>query len=167
MIRVLVSACLLGERVRYNGKDAASSHPVIRRWVDEGRVVRVCPEVAGGLGVPRPPAEIIDGRVRRGDGRDVTDAFDAGARLALEAAQAQNARVAVLKEGSPSCGPHRINDGSFTGRKIEGRGVTAALLERHGVRVFSEEEIEQAAEYLRALEAENHGAIAHGARGDF
>ncbi|HVZ22684.1 MAG TPA: DUF523 domain-containing protein [Vicinamibacterales bacterium] len=164
MIRVLVSACLLGEKVRHDGRDAASSHPVVRRWLDEGRVVRFCPEVAGGLGVPRPPAEIVDGRVRTQDGRDVTAGFDTGARLALGAAQTQNARVAVLKEGSPSCGTHRISDGSFTGRKIEGRGVTAALLERHGIRVFSEDEIEEAAEYLRGLE--NHGATMHGAHGE-
>jgi uncharacterized protein YbbK (DUF523 family) len=161
VIRVLVSACLLGEKVRYNGKDAVSSHPALRQWIDEGRVVRFCPEVAGGLGVPRPPAEIVDGRVRTEDGRDVTDRFDAGARLALEAAQAQNVRVAVLKEGSPSCGTHRINDGSFTGRKIEGRGMTAALLECHGIRVFSEDEIERAADYLHVIE--DHGASKHGA----
>jgi uncharacterized protein YbbK (DUF523 family) len=85
-------------------------------------------------------------------GRDVTEAFEAGAQLALEVARANAAPLAILKEGSPSCGSHRINDGTFSGRKIEGRGVTAALLERHGIRVFSEEEVVAAAEYLRVLE---------------
>lgn len=163
MVRVLVSACLLGEKVRYNGGDAASTDAVLRQWTAEGRVVTFCPEVAGGLGVPRPPAEVMDGRggvavlegrarIATRDGSDVTMAFLAGAELALEAARAQNVRVALLKEGSPSCGSHRINDGSFTGRRIEGRGVTAALLERHGIRVFSEEEIDLAASYVDGLE---------------
>lgn len=152
MIRVLVSACLLGEKVRYNGRDSTSSHPVISAWLAEGRVVPFCPEVAGGLGVPRPPAEIVGERLLTQAGRDVTEAFDAGARLALEAARANGVRVAVLKEGSPSCGTHRVNDGTFSGRKIEGRGATAALLARHGIRVFSDEEIDGAADCLRELE---------------
>ena len=163
MIRILVSACLLGDNVRYNGTDAASSDTVLGQWCAEGRVVRFCPEVAGGLGVPRPPAEIVgprggaavlDGRahVATHAGADVTNAFVSGAQLALEVARAQHVRVAVLKEGSPSCGTHRINDGTFTGRKIEGDGVTAALLERHGIRVFSEQQVHLAARYVDGLE---------------
>ena len=152
MIRVLVSACLLGDQVRYNGKDSAASSEILSRWRAEGRIVKFCPEVAGGLGVPRPPAEIVGARVLTQAGDDVTDAFDAGARLAVDAAHAHDVRIAVLKEGSPSCGTHRVNDGTFTGKKIEGRGVTAALLERHGIRVFSEDEIEAAADCLRQLE---------------
>jgi uncharacterized protein YbbK (DUF523 family) len=163
MIRILVSACLLGDNVRYNGTDAASSDAVLGQWRAEGRVVRFCPEVAGGLGVPRLPAEIVgagggaavlDGtaRLTTGAGADVTNAFVAGAHLALEVARAQNVRAAVLKEGSPSCGTYRLKDGTFTGRTIEGRGVTAALLERHGIRVFSDEQIHLAARYVDSLE---------------
>jgi uncharacterized protein YbbK (DUF523 family) len=152
MVRILVSACLLGDTVRYNGKDSTAASARLDQWLAEGRVVRFCPEVAGGLGVPRPPAEIVGGRLLTQAGRDVTDAFEAGARLALECAVAHGVRVAILKEGSPSCGTHRINDGTFSGRKIEGQGVTAALLERHGIHVFSEEEIEAAAGCLRQLE---------------
>jgi uncharacterized protein YbbK (DUF523 family) len=163
MIRILVSACLLGDNVRYDGGDAVSSDAVLGRWRAEGRVVRLCPEVAAGLGVPRPPAEIVgahggaavlDGKARLATraGADVTNAFVAGAHLALEVARAHNVRVAVLKEGSPSCGTQRINDGTFTGRKIEGRGVTAALLERHGIRVFSDQQLDLAARYVDGLE---------------
>ena len=152
MIRVLVSACLLGDTVRYNGKDSAASSEILNRWRVEGRIVPFCPEVAGGLGVPRPPAEIVNARLLTQAGRDVTDAFEAGAQLALECARAHGIVLAVLKEGSPSCGTHRINDGTFSGTKIEGHGVTAALLERHGIRLFSEEELHAAAEYLRQLE---------------
>ena len=156
--RVLVSACLLGERVRYNGADATASSPVLARWLAEGRVVPFCPEVAGGLGVPRPPAEIqgaggqavLDGtaRVVTAGGADVTEAFRAGAQLALARALAEGVRVAVLKEGSPSCGSGFIYDGSFTGARRTAEGVTAALLASHGIRVFSEREIEEAERWL-------------------
>ena len=162
MIRVLVSACLLGEKVRYNGADAASASAILEGWRAEGRIVAFCPEVAGGLGVPRPAAEIrgqdggavLDGtgHVVTVAGEDVTPAFRRGAELAVEAALAQGARLAVLKEGSPSCGSGTIHDGSFTGGRKPGPGVTAALLERRGLRVFSELALEQAAQYLRLLE---------------
>jgi uncharacterized protein YbbK (DUF523 family) len=106
-VRVLVSACLLGEKVRYHGGDAASHHPALSRWIAEGRVVPFCPEVAGGLGVPRPPAEIQGGdgagvldataRVVTRDGDEVTAAFLAGAAAARETASGQGARIAILR----------------------------------------------------------------------
>ena len=164
MIRVLVSACLLGEKVRYNGADAASGSRILKDWLAEDRVVPFCPEVAGGLGVPRPAAEIrgeggasvLDGtgQVVTRSGETVTDAFLRGAGLALEAAVTSGARVAILKEGSPSCGTGFVYDGSFSGRRKAGRGVTAALLERHGIRVFSERGLEAAAACLKAMEGE-------------
>ena len=164
MVYVMVSACLLGEKVRYNGADSLSSHPVLRRWLDEGRVVPFCPELAGGLGVPRPPAEIqgangdavLDGtaRILTNTQVDVTDAFVRGAALAAEAARSRGVRIAILKEGSPSCGSSRIADGSFSGTKVPGHGVTAALLEREGVRVFSEHEIDRAEHYLCGLDGD-------------
>lgn len=162
MIRVLVSACLLGEKVRYNGSDAISSHSILTKWLAEGRVVPFCPELAGGLGVPRPAAEIdgndgngvLDGlvRVRTQAGIDVTDSFLRGAHFALATAQAHGVRVAVLKDGSPSCGSSSIYDGTFTGRRTSAPGVTTALLERNGIRVFSEQGFEDAARHLRLLE---------------
>jgi uncharacterized protein YbbK (DUF523 family) len=163
MIRVLVSACLLGERVRYNGADAASGSGILQDWVREGRVVPFCPEVAGGLAVPRPAAEIQGrggasvlegtGQVRTRTGEDVTRAFLRGAELALQAARDNGVRMAVLKDGSPSCGSGFVYDGSFTGRREEGTGVTAALLRRSGIDVFGETRLEEAAEHLRRLES--------------
>ena len=163
-IRILVSACLLGEPVRYTGADARSASPILAKWLSDGRVVRFCPELAGGLGVPRPAAEIrgADGlmvlsgaaRVVTASGSDVTEAFLRGARLALEAALAANVRLAVLKDGSPSCSSDVIYDGSFTGQKRQGHGVTTALLEQAGIRVFSEARIDEAAKYLDRLESE-------------
>jgi uncharacterized protein YbbK (DUF523 family) len=162
MIRVLVSACLLGEKVRYNGAAASANDAVLTRWLAEGRVVSFCPEIAGGLGVPRPPAEIRGGDgdavlasivpVVTRDHGDVTAAFVRGAELALAAARSQQASVAILKDGSPSCGSSWIYDGTFAGVRRQGRGVTAALLERHGIRVFSERELRAADEYLKIIE---------------
>lgn len=162
MQRILVSACLLGRAVRYDGNDAALDDATFRRWLDEGRLVGFCPEMAGGLPVPREPAEIehgdaeavLHGRaaVRTRDGVDVTDAFLRGAELALAECGRHGIRLAVLKQGSPSCGVDLVNDGGFTGRKIEGQGLTARLLTRHGIRVFGEHQITAASAYLSALE---------------
>ena len=160
--KVLVSACLLGQPVRYDGR--ASGHPdVVQRWQAEGRVVPLCPEVAGGLPTPRPPAEIpggqgvqvLDGQARvvTVSGDDVSEAFLAGARRALELVRRHGIRVAVLKAGSPSCGNRLTYDGTFSGVKVPGEGVTTALLRREGVLVFSELELEDA---QRALEGMGH-----------
>ena len=158
--KVLVSACLLGQPVRYDGR--ASGHPdLLQGWQAEGRVVPLCPEVAGGLPTPRPPAEIpggqggevLDGaaRVVTVGGEDVSAAFLAGARQALALVRQHGIRVAVLKAGSPSCGNRLTYDGSFSGVKVPGEGVTTALLRREGVLVFSELELEQAQQALAGL----------------
>jgi uncharacterized protein YbbK (DUF523 family) len=156
--KIVVSACLLGAPVRYNGKDKRSHHPVLQRWIDEGRVVSVCPEVLGGLGTPRPPAEIISvaglRRVHANDGRDVTGEFERGAAEALEQAVRHGARVAILKEGSPSCGSSYVYDGTFTSTPVTGEGVAAALLRSRGIRVFSEQELDAASAYIDTLELE-------------
>jgi uncharacterized protein YbbK (DUF523 family) len=169
MEKILVSACLLGAKVRYHGGDAASHHPTLRRWQEEGRLVTVCPEVDGGLGTPRPAAEIAGadaGRgvmarvafVRTAAGVDVTDRFIDGATHALAAARREGVRAAILKEGSPSCGSSLVYDGSFSGIRTHGAGVTAALLEANGIRVFSENEIDAVDAWLRdAEERERHG----------
>lgn len=158
--KVLVSACLLGQPVRYDGR--ASGHPdVLRGWQAQGRVVALCPEVAGGLPTPRPPAEIPGGQGRQVldaqaqvltiDGDDVTQAFVRGAQQALALVRRHAIAVAVLKSGSPSCGNRLTYDGSFSGVKVSGEGVTAALLRREGVQVFSELELEQASQALERL----------------
>jgi uncharacterized protein YbbK (DUF523 family) len=160
--RILVSACLLGARVRYHGGDAALTHPTLQRWHEEGRLVTVCPEVDGGLGTPRPPAEIIGmnggggvvGRmafVRTATGADVTNQFLAGASIALEAARRSGARIAILKDGSPSCGSSLIHDGTFSGTRVNGVGVTTALLEENGIRVFGENQIDEAERWLISI----------------
>ncbi|MEU8193759.1 DUF523 domain-containing protein [Microbispora amethystogenes] len=162
MERILVSACLLGRRVRYDGGAKTSDDDLLARWRAEGRLVPFCPEVEGGLPVPRPPAEIEGGaggaavlageaRILTPDGADVTEAFLSGARQALAAARSSGVRVAVLKEGSPSCGSLRIYDGAHRGRTTPGQGVTTALLELNGIRVFGEDRVPDAARYLEGL----------------
>ncbi|MCT8266943.1 DUF523 domain-containing protein [Afifella sp. JA880] len=157
--RILVSACLLGQTVRYDGGTRPLHHPVLARWHAEGRVVGICPEVIGGFSVPRRPAEIAEGRsgddVLAGRGRvvdtfgaDVTEGFLAGARAALQIARAQNCSFALLIDGSPSCGSHLIYDGSFGGRKHAAMGVTSALLRANGIEVFADHEIDALAERL-------------------
>jgi uncharacterized protein YbbK (DUF523 family) len=156
MEKILISACLLGERVRYHGGDARLEHPILRRWQEEGRLVPLCPEVTGGLSTPRPAAEITvtpDGRrVLTAAGQDVTGAFERGAEAAASACAAHGIRIALLKDGSPSCGSHSIYDGTFSGRRMDGDGVTATRLRAAGVRIFNESEIDFAAEYLHSLQ---------------
>jgi len=152
MQKILVSACLIGEKVRFDGGDCRQDG-IIQTWLEEGRLVPLCPEVAGGLPVPRPPAEIAGGgRVLRRDGEDVTDFFSAGAEEALALCREQDIGMAILKEGSPSCGSSLINDGTFAGVKVAGQGVAAALLKRHGIRVFSERQLAEVLACLSELE---------------
>jgi len=146
-----VSSCLLGARVRYDGRAKPSDSQILARWRAEGRLVPFCPEIAGGLPVPRPAAEIVGDRVLTAEGADVTTFFVRGAELALEAAQAQGVRMAVLKEGSPSCGSGRIADGTFGKRQIPGAGRTTQLLREYGIAVFSEDELEAADAFLRSI----------------
>jgi uncharacterized protein YbbK (DUF523 family) len=141
---VLVSACLLGDGIRYDGGSVAPVSPILDRWVKQGRVAPFCPEVAGGLPFPRPPAEIRDGTVWDCEGRNVTREFVAGAEAALELARAAGIRIAVLKDRSPSCGSSTIHNGKFDGGVIPGEGVTTALLRRNGIEVFREDQLEEA-----------------------
>ncbi len=159
MDKILVSACLMGESVRHDGGHRGLRHPALEIWRDQGRLVVFCPEVEAGLQVPRPPAEITPGgnggavlagraRVVEAGGRDVTDAFCAGAEAALDLARAEDCRFALLKQGSPSCGSGLIHDGRFAGTLRLGDGVTAALLRAAGIAVFGEERIDELAAAL-------------------
>jgi uncharacterized protein YbbK (DUF523 family) len=152
LARVLVSACLLGEEVRYHGGSARIDSAILTRWQQQGRIVAVCPEVEGGLGTPRPPAEIVGLRVITNNGRDVTRAFAAGAARAVALARAHDIHVAVLKSYSPSCGITSIYDGTFSGRLTPGAGVTAAALAEIGVRLFDETQLVQANGLVESLD---------------
>jgi uncharacterized protein YbbK (DUF523 family) len=159
MDKILISSCLLGEPVRYDGHSKPLSAKLLKLWQQQQRLVPICPEMAGGLPCPRQPAEIEQGqggrvlsgdaRVLRNDGQDLTPAFIAGARQALDLCRQHRIRFALLKARSPSCGIRGGYDGTFSGTlNNDGIGVTAALLELQGIRVFNEQELEQLAQAL-------------------
>ena len=148
--KILVSACLLGAKVRYNGTGVSPVHPILQQWQDENRIISFCPEVSAGLPIPRPPAEIqgengglgvIDGSacIVNENGNDITEQFLTGAHEALALVKKHNIKMAILKARSPSCGNKQIYDGSFSSALKTGQGVTAALLIKHGCKVFNEE----------------------------
>ena len=136
---ILVSACLLGLRCRYNAEPKTDER--VLALAKTHTLVPVCPEQLGGLPTPRPPAERKGERVVSSDGTDVTSAFIRGAEETLALAQILGCRTTILKARSPSCGHGRIYDGSFTGNLISGSGVTAELLAKNGIRVFTEDEL--------------------------
>ena len=146
---ILVSSCLAGLEVRYNGTHCLDKK--IRQLLEENQAISVCPELLGGFSTPREPAEIVGGngedvlngkaKVVEKSGRDVTELYIQGAYATLRKAQEVEATVVILKEFSPSCGSSMIYNGEFKGKKIVGNGVTTALLKRNGIQVVAEDRI--------------------------
>lgn len=152
MKKILISACLLGEPVRYDGSGKLLHDQLIEHWQSEGRLVSICPEILAGFPTPRPPAEISRGlngedvlegyaNIHESTGRDVTEMFRTGAEIALKIAQESDCKFALLTDGSPSCGSTYVYDGSFEGTKVIGMGVVTALLRRNGISVFAENQV--------------------------
>lgn len=153
-MKLLVSACLLGEPVRYDGQAQRLVDPSLRAWQRAGMLVSFCPEVAGGLPTPRPAAECqADGRILTCSGEDVTAAFRRGAEAALALCRREGIQCALLKERSPSCGSQRIYDGRFRGVTQSGEGMTANLLRQQGIRVFSEEQLDELKAFVASATA--------------
>lgn len=155
MSKILMSACLLGEKVRYDGGDCLQNHARLQIWIEAGNIITICPEMAGGLPTPRPPAEIQNKKtglaVLNGEtsimtraGEDVTIPFVNGAHKALALVKKYHIRVAILKAKSPSCGSSFVYDGTFSRQLIPGMGVTAGLLNQYGLMVFDENHIDEA-----------------------
>lgn len=136
METILVSACLLGCACRYDG--GANFNEQVAALKTKYKVVIICPEVDGGLPVPRIPCEIVGNQVMNKVGEDKTANFKAGAELALLAAKKNGAKIAVLKAKSPSCGSGKIFDGTFSGSLINGDGYTTRLLKANGIKVYNE-----------------------------
>ena len=147
-MKLMISACLMGTRCRYDGGGYDSM--VLQNRLEKCTLIPVCPEQLGGLPTPRSPAERVGERVRNREGADVTAAFFFGACAALDLARREGCRCALLKERSPSCGSSIIYDGSFTGKRIPGEGVTTALLRRSGITVFSENQLEELLAWIAA-----------------
>lgn len=137
---VLISACLCGVNCKYSGGNNLDEECL--KLLQDGKAVLVCPEQLGGLQTPRTPAEIVGNshgelKVITKDNEDVTEEFIKGAEETLKIAKLVNAKKALLKEGSPSCGGNYIYDGTFTGKRIKGLGITARLLKENGIEVIS------------------------------
>ncbi len=149
---IIVSACLLGENCKYSGGNNKSENVI--KYLEGKEYILVCPEQLGGLSTPRNPSEIItygnkDGndvlsgctKVLSNKGIDVTKNFIQGAEETLKIAKEHNAKTAILKAGSPSCGYKKIYDGTFLGNKIQGMGVTAAILNKENIALLDEDDI--------------------------
>lgn len=144
MEKILISACLVGDNCKYDGGN--NLNPNIEALLEKYELVPFCPEVEGDLSVPRNPSEIKNNKVimkNENDYLDVTENFEKGARKALMLCQYLKIKKAILKERSPSCGTHQINDGSFSHKLINGMGITAQKIMENGIMVYSEEEINQ------------------------
>ena len=142
MEKVLVSACLIGNNCKYNGSN--NKNEKIIEYLKDKEVILVCPEVMGGLDTPRLKSEIDTSqkelRVINELGKDVTSYFVKGAEIALRRALANNVKVAILKEKSPSCGYKKIYNGKFDGTKVDGSGVFTKLLIENGIKILTEED---------------------------
>lgn len=135
---ILVSACLLGKNCKYNGGNNLCRKVI--EFLKDKEYTEICPECMGGLSTPRAPSEIKDGKVFSENGTDVTREFLKGAEESLKLAKEYGVSMAILKQGSPSCGCGRIYDGSFSGNKIKGMGITAKLLKNHGLEILTEDD---------------------------
>ena len=166
MEKILISACLAGDRVRYDGKKIPLTNIHLVNWHKKGMLIKVCPEVSGGLKIPRQPCQILNGNgldVLNGTakvidihGRDVTLPFISGAEYTLSLARKFDIKIAVLKEKSPSCGVNSIYNGLFDSTLIPGFGVTSAILKKAGLNVFSETELDQVKKLLGETDKTNN-----------
>ena len=133
---IIVSACLCGDNCKYDGKNNYSGK--VMEFLSSREFIKVCPEIIAGLGTPRTPCEIRDGKVISMKEDDLTEKFIFGARQVLELAIKSNCTLAILKDKSPSCGVNRIHDGTFKGVLMDGMGFTASLLRKNGFKILSE-----------------------------
>ena len=136
---ILVSACLLGINCKYNGKN--NKNDKVIEYLKDKYVIPICPEVFGGLPIPRIPSEIKDNNVINKDGKDVTKYFINGANKTLEIAKILNIKKALLKQKSPSCGSGKIYDGTFNNNIINDDGITTKILKDNNIEVITEEDL--------------------------
>ena len=138
-MKIMVSACLIGEKCKYNGKDNYSEKLI--EYIKDHEIIAVCPEVAGGLPIPRIQCEIVDGKVLNKEGESKDAEFRKGASICLKRALDEKIDLAILQARSPSCGVKQIYDGSFSGKLIDGKGIFAKMLSENGINVMDVEDI--------------------------
>ena len=138
-MKIAVSSCLLGDNCKYNGGNNYNEKVI--KFVEEHEVISVCPEVLGGLPIPRESAEIVNGVVSLKDGSSVDKMFRDGAEKAIHIVKENNVDLVILQSRSPSCGVNNIYDGSFSGKLIPGQGVFSELLKKNGIKVIDVEDL--------------------------
>ena len=161
-MKILISACLLGEDVRYDGGNSSiayepsftfSQKELFMDILCDNEIFSICPEVSGGLGIPREPAEIVSAekpfKVLTKSQEDVTVNFLLGAKNSLELCQNENIKVALLKSKSPSCGNIEVYDGTFSSSLVQGQGLTVKLLEQNGIKVFNETQLKELNKFIK------------------
>ena len=150
-IKVLISACLLGDNVKYSGGNNLTPELVTMLEKYNVKIVKICPECFAGLPIPRVPSEIREDKVFSKDGWDITEEFLSGAEKTYQIAKRKRVDFAILKERSPSCGSSFIYDGSFSGKVIQGQGLTAKKLSKENIIIFSEKNLDEIKDYLEKL----------------
>lgn len=149
-MKILISACLLGYNVRYDGTN--KTNDFIFSLKDKYELIPICPELFGGFNIPHPPIERKDDKVINNQNIDVTKIIDKGSRYAYKQYQLNDCKFAILKSKSPSCGLNQIYDGTFSGKLTMGDGYFSEYLKNHQVRVFSENDIDDILDYLKNCE---------------
>lgn len=140
-MKYVVSACLLGDNCKYNGGNNYNEN--VCKFLSNKEYIKVCPECLGGLSIPRLPSEIIGDKVINSSNIDVTLNYKKGAEETLKICQNENINCAIMKSRSPSCGCGKIYDGTFSKKLVDGDGITVRLLKEHGIKVLSEEDINE------------------------
>lgn len=149
MINILVSACLLGENCKWNGRNNSREH--IIKLKEKYNLVPFCAEVLGGLPTPRIPSEIRGNKVINQIELEVTKYFKRGAERTLEIAKNNHCKYAILKDHSPSCGVNKVYDGTFSRQLIDGQGMTAKLLKKNNIKIFADDEVDKLLELLEGV----------------
>ncbi len=167
-MKILVSSCLLGENVRYNGfnslitqnnKLSLSNKDLFKKLLKEHEIISFCPEISGGLSTPREAVERNkNGKFLTKTGFDNTKEFLKGAKDCLALCQKEGIKIALLKAKSPSCGNEKVYDGTFTNTLINGSGICAKTLLQNGIKVFNETQIQQLYKYINSHKSSNNSA---------
>lgn len=139
-MKILVSACLLGENCKYNGGNNYSA--AVSKFVKDKEILPVCPEMMAGMGCPRTPIEIVDGVLMDRDGNNVDAAMRDAVAQAMQMIGKEEIQCAILQSRSPTCGVNRIYDGSFSGNLISGSGIFARALKDAGYKVMDAEDLQ-------------------------
>ena len=141
MIKVAVSACLVGKNTKYDGGN--NYNVCVMEYLKDKEYITICPEVEGGLTTPRDPSEIINDKVLSNKGKDVTKNFVDGANSSLNKILKEGIQIVMVKAKSPSCGHKEIYDGTFTSKIVNGNGVFTDLALKHNLTIYTEKDIEQ------------------------